>query len=152
VAVELIRALADRRITSVPVHYSFAAVVYSAGCYTPSEEGYTDSVLAAHREDLEGAAQYASRVGGGSKNRSISVSVVEAPRELCKVMASPEVLLEGMPENQTEGHWLWRTKETIDFAYVIRQCLALGPAYILFLEDDTWPVKGYRLRDPTSVG
>lgn len=143
VAVELIKALSDRRITSVPVHYSFVAVVYSAGCYTPSEEAYTEGVLAAHREDLMRAAQYAARVGGQGHNKSLSVSVVGAPRELCEVMASPDVLLDGMPENQTEGHWLWRTKETIDFAYVIRQCLAMGPAYVVFLEDDTWPVMGY---------
>ena len=44
------------------------------------------------------------------------------------------------------SQWVWRTKETLDFCHVIRQCLAGSPPFVLFLEDDTLPVERYDAR------
>lgn len=71
--------------------------------------------------------------------------LLRADPSLCELMAHPQALLSKKPPRQPSGHWLWRTKETIDFLYVMRQCLALGPDYVLFLEEDTWPVHAWDL-------
>lgn len=125
----------------------------------PTEEGlseHEDGIRAALESlnqttpGLAGEAEAGIRTGTGTGTGArggagLQGALLRADPSLCNLMAHPQLLLTAKPPRHPPGHWLWRTKETIDFLYVMRQCLALGPDFVLFLEEDTWPVHAWDL-------
>ncbi|GJP30878.1 hypothetical protein CLOM_g7205 [Closterium sp. NIES-68] len=94
-------------------------------------------VGAKHQQALELAA----------RNSSLKIDVLPPRRDVCDFVRQGEEALRnlgitGVPTNRWKA-WRWRTKLVMDFVYVMRQCMATGPKYILLLQDDTKPARLY---------
>ena len=71
--------------------------------------------------------------------------VVPEHWEPCAFFQEASLLLGTVPPEQVaqDGwqRWLWRTKLAVDFVYVMQQCVATDPKFILLLQDDTTPAR-----------
>ena len=106
-------------------------------------------VVALMRQQMRGLGGLAARHSDALRNISqgldLEAYAVPAHAQACALMQDiPRLLRVVEPEMvRADGwdRWLWRTKLAIDFTYVMHQCMATRPKYILMLQDDTRPTK-----------
>ena len=102
------------------------------------------------------ADRHTQAVSDVAKGLSLETYVVPASQQACRLMQDAELLLQVVEPDRVGGEgwekWLWRTKLALDFVYVMRQCLATDPRYILLLQDDTTPVKLWDLGIERFIG
>ncbi|CAI7753885.1 unnamed protein product [Closterium sp. NIES-54] len=103
--------------------------------------------LEERKETMAGVLhEKALRLAGNES--SLNVTVLPSRQDACDFVQEDEEELRKLGvtnEMASDGwkSWRWRTKLVMDFVYVMRQCMATKPKYILLLQDDTRPARLY---------
>ena len=111
-----------------------------------SSQAYVEEIIDALevQEARQGLAeQHMAAVSEVAEKLELEAYVIPAHPQACKLIQDAARLLRTVPPQLVaqDGweRWLWRSKLAIDFVYVMNQCLATRPKYILLLQDDTKP-------------
>ena len=106
-------------------------------------------VAALQRQQARGrgglAAKHSDALKNISRGLDLEAYAVPAHAQACALMQDIPLLLRVVEPDMVRvdgwDRWLWRTKLAVDFTYVMHQCLATRPKYVLMLQDDTRPTK-----------
>ncbi|GJP60472.1 hypothetical protein CLOP_g17688 [Closterium sp. NIES-67] len=113
-----------------------------------------DGVVPISPEELEerkktlAAAMHERALKSAARKSSLDITVLPPRQDACDFVQQDEENVRQIgvtDEMASDGWepWRWRTKLVMDFVYVMRQCMATKPKYILLLQDDTKPARLY---------